>query len=304
MELPVDNSDIALFNAATVVTLGNGEKATFWTSRWLQGQAPATLFLALYEDSKRKKRTIKEALTDSNWIRDIDHNLTQNLLREFMDLWGELRNVVLLPLQEDKISGIHSHNGKYTASSAYTIQFHAMATSMTAEITWQTKAPPKCRFFVWLMLQNRIWTVARLQLKGWPNDYFCPLCIRNLETVSHLFQECSFSRALWDRVGSWIMEVQFRPTSWQQGTDMGTWFIDLGRNSSATRKKGIQSMTMLIIWEIWRERNNRIFNKTSRSVDQVFGTIQDEAKLWIWAGNKGLQEVLPANAVVPLGHFV
>jgi hypothetical protein len=115
MELPVDNSDIALFNAATVVTLGNGEKATFWTSSWLQGQAPATLFPALYEHSKRKKRTIKEALTDSNWIRDIDHNLTQNLLREFMDLWGELRNVVLLPIQEDKISWIHSHNNNNIA---------------------------------------------------------------------------------------------------------------------------------------------------------------------------------------------
>jgi hypothetical protein len=30
------------------------------------------------------------------------------------------------------------------------------------KITWQTKAPLKCRFFVWLMLQNRVWMAARL----------------------------------------------------------------------------------------------------------------------------------------------
>jgi hypothetical protein len=147
MELPVDNMDIALFNAATQVTLGNGEKATFWTSRWLQGQAPATLFPALYEHSKRKKRTVKEALTKNNWIRDVDHSMTERLIREFVDLWGKLRNVVPLPMQEDIITWIHSPDGQYTASSAYRIQFLGMATSTTAEITWKTKAPPKCRFF-------------------------------------------------------------------------------------------------------------------------------------------------------------
>lgn len=36
LELLVDKTDNALFNAATTVILGNGERAIFWTSRWLQ----------------------------------------------------------------------------------------------------------------------------------------------------------------------------------------------------------------------------------------------------------------------------
>jgi len=105
---------------------------------------------------------------------------------------------------------------------------------MTAENTWRTKAPPKCRFFTWLMLQNRIWTAARLQLRGWPNEYFCPLCIRNQETVSHLFQECCFSKMIWDKVGSWIAAMALRPDNWGQMT----WANGSSRWVTAVSKPG------------------------------------------------------------------
>jgi hypothetical protein len=92
-ELPVDKSDIALFNAATLVVIGNGEKASFWTSRWLQGEAPATAYPDLFKHSKRKNRTVKEALTDSKWIRDVDYNMTVNIISQFVALWGRLQGV-------------------------------------------------------------------------------------------------------------------------------------------------------------------------------------------------------------------
>jgi RNA recognition motif-containing protein len=303
MELPVDDMDVALFNTVTQVTVGNGEKATFWTSRWLHGQAPASLFPALYEHSKRKKRTVKEALTNDNWITDVDYDMTEQIIREFMGLYGKLRDVALSPLQEDTIIWMHTSDGQYTASSAYKIQFLGLTTSLTAEVTWQTKAPPRCRFFVWLMLQNRIWTAARLQIRGWPNDYFCPLCRKNLETVSHLFQECCFSRELWEKVATWITTTQLRPASWNQMLDIQMWFIDLSGSAVGDRQKGTRSMVMLTVWEIWKERNNRVFNRSDRSTGQVFNAIQEEAKIWVRAGNQDLQNVLPPAALVHTMHL-
>ena len=105
MDLPVDKDDIALFNAATRVILGNGERAMFWTSRWLQGETPATLYPALFKHSTRKNRTVKEALTDNRWVRDVDHSMTVRIIAEFVAFWGRLQNVVLLPLQEDRMFG-------------------------------------------------------------------------------------------------------------------------------------------------------------------------------------------------------
>jgi hypothetical protein len=42
--------------------------------------------------------------------------------------------------------------------------------------------PPHCKLFCWLLLQNRIWCEDMLQRRGCPNEYFCPLCARKLES--------------------------------------------------------------------------------------------------------------------------
>lgn len=220
LELPIEKDDIALFHAVTKVEIGNGEKASFWSSRWLQGQAPATLYPTLFNHSKRKNRTVKDAITDNRWVRDLDHNMTVTIITEFTELWSKIQGTLLLPEQEDSITWLHTADGCYTARPAYLLQFAGRTSSLTADITWKTKAPPKCRFFTWLMLQNRIWTTARLQVRGWPNDYFCQFCIRNLETVHHLFQECCFSKLIWSKVGSWISAADLKPENWNQTEDL------------------------------------------------------------------------------------
>lgn len=250
LDLPVDKDDIALFNAATVVAVGNGQRASFWSSRWLHGHAPATLYPNLFKHSKRKNRSVQDAITDSKWVIDVDHNMTEILIQEFVALWEQLQGIVLQPMEDDKITWLHTLDGCYSASSAYKLQFVGMMTDLTPKCVWSTKAPPKCRFFTWLLLQNRLWTAARLQIRGWPNDYFCSLCIRNLETASHLFQECCFSLQLWDKVGSWIAEPSMRPRNWAQIDDLRSWYLQLSSGATAAKKEGVRSMAMLTMWEL------------------------------------------------------
>jgi hypothetical protein len=71
----------------------NGHKASFWLSSWVQGLAPALLFPALYKRSKRKKRTVSEALTNDLRIRDVSHDLTVPLIDELVQLWGMIEDV-------------------------------------------------------------------------------------------------------------------------------------------------------------------------------------------------------------------
>jgi len=65
--------------------------------------------------------------------------------------------------------------------------------------------------------------------------------------------------------------------------------------NSGTRdaRDGVRSMIMLTAWEIWRERNNRVFQRSSRTPEHVFRAIQEEARTWIRAGNRGLEGLLP-----------
>ncbi|KAG0553095.1 hypothetical protein BDA96_01G565200 [Sorghum bicolor] len=39
---------------------------------------------------------------------------------------------------------------------------------------------------------------------------------------------------------------------------------------------------------IWKERNNRIFSRASKSAEQLLRSIQEEARAWILAGNRGM----------------
>jgi hypothetical protein len=47
---------------------------------------------------------------------------------------------------------------------------------------------------------------------------------------------------------------------------------------------------------IWKERNNRIFSRASKSAEQLLRSIQEEARAWILAGNRGVELVVPFQA--------
>jgi len=114
----VDEKDIALFSAATKVAIGNGRRAPFWTSCWIRGRSPASLFPSLYTHVKRKKRTVREAVFDGKLIQDIAHNLNAEILRDFVELWKLIHTLHLDQSceQEDTIVWTLESSGEYSAS--------------------------------------------------------------------------------------------------------------------------------------------------------------------------------------------
>ena len=65
---------------------------------------------------------------------------------------------------------------------------------------------PKCKFFSWLAVQNRIRTPDRLSTRGWPHNPTCSLCCRCLETGNHFFVDCRFTRRIWAVLSFWLGE--------------------------------------------------------------------------------------------------
>ena len=58
-----------------------------------------------------------------------------------------------------------------------------LAKSDMPRLVWRNWAPPKCKFFAWLVLQNRIWTADRLVKRGWPNQGTCPYVMPQLKML-------------------------------------------------------------------------------------------------------------------------
>jgi len=56
MDVPCDETDRQLFSAATKVTLGDGAKALFWRSTWLDGASPKDIAPDIFQQARRTKQ--------------------------------------------------------------------------------------------------------------------------------------------------------------------------------------------------------------------------------------------------------
>ena len=150
-------------------------------------------FPELHKHSRRKNRTVHAAILNDNWIQDLAHGNTQHLWPEVIRLnrWLTSRNLNLNEQLRDTIQWKHTASGSFSTSSAYNCQFQGMIKTSFRKMPWQAWAPARLKFTVWLLLKNRLWSNDRLQRRGWPNGYFCQLCLRNLETAAHLFWQCN-----------------------------------------------------------------------------------------------------------------
>ena len=160
------------------------------------------------------------------------------------------------------------------------------------QIVWKNWAPPKCKFFAWLVINNRIWTADRLQRRGWPNCHLCPLCKQVQELAAHLLFHCRFTVRVWGKLKSWLGLHDIHLADWAPFESVKVWWRHNATHMTQSRRPLI-SLMMLISWEIWKERNARVFRNTAVPVGVIVAKIKDECSLWSLAGAKHLCNIMP-----------
>jgi hypothetical protein len=132
---------------------------------------------------------------------------------------------------------------------------------------------------------NKVLTADALLRRQWDNEYFCPLCHRNLETPKHLFTECLYTNEVWMEMANRLRLTAIKPNNWI-GKDLTIqeWFTNIVGNRPKEETKVLFPVANLICWEIWKERNRRIFERKEQKVADLIGKIIDEARAWQQAG--------------------
>ncbi|XP_070057541.1 uncharacterized protein [Nicotiana tomentosiformis] len=121
---------------------------------------------------------------------------------------------------------------------------------------------PKWIFRLQLTALERPYTRDRLSKWGVITKLIYPLCDNDDESIEHLFFKCHLSAALWDKMLTW-MKINRGPMGWNQEL---AWIVT-NANAKDT-KAGIYRLTMTgCVYYLWHERNLRIFQKKSRSVE-------------------------------------
>ena len=80
-------------------------------------------------------------------------------------------------------------------------------------------------------------------------------------------------------------EQSLSPLNWE-GHDktIGMWYRRVRKATVPDNKNSTATVTKLICWELWKERNRRIFHKKELSVQGLIKIITDEARMWKQAG--------------------
>jgi hypothetical protein len=170
-----------------------------------------------------------------------------------------VKNTLNLIKRKFTLSGLH------TAHSAYQAQFCGSTRTNFNNIVWRAWAPLKCKFFSWLVVQNRVWTADMLARRGWPHDPRCVLCDLCTESGLHLFVECYFTRRIWPELSLWTSTTEIHHSSWQPAGSVHQWWSNLA-TSTVISMRGLRTLIILVSWTMWRERNLRIFEHKETTV--------------------------------------
>jgi hypothetical protein len=135
-------------------------------------------------------------MANETWIVDLMHSITPDILADYVMLWLviDVAGFEATDQWRDEFVWTRSASGEYSAQSTYQMQFQESIGTNFESLILRIWALSQCKFFTWLMIQNRVWTTEKLLLRECPNEYFCSLCRSNLKTTGHLLMECSFSR--------------------------------------------------------------------------------------------------------------
>jgi cell wall assembly regulator SMI1 len=132
--------------------LGDGKIASFWSDRWLHGTAPKDVAPLCYPLAFRKKITVHQGMLDGRWMSGLNRISSQEQLEQFIKLWNLVQQVSLQEDRRDAIAWTLTPDGKYSARSAYNVQFLGRIKQPHLERVWKVRAEGKVQMFLWFLL--------------------------------------------------------------------------------------------------------------------------------------------------------
>ncbi|WVZ75617.1 hypothetical protein U9M48_023654 [Paspalum notatum var. saurae] len=109
------------------------------------------------------------------------------------------------------------------------------------------------------------------------------------ETIQHILVGCVFSRQIWTSILHTLNFASLAPSA--EDTRFFTWWARSISLVPKEARKGLNTLIILVAWEIWKFRNSYIFEGCQLRVERVLQLIEEEGLLWCRAGATNLQEL-------------
>ncbi|KAF3496837.1 hypothetical protein DY000_02057223, partial [Brassica cretica] len=131
---------------------------------------------------------------------------------------------------------------------------------------------PKHALTMWVAVLDRLPTRNRLALWGMLTPISCCLCSSSDESRDHIFVECDFTKDLWRKQCSLSCRVQ--PPLSSPGLSLAWCSQNISKPQRTLRNIAVQA----IIYNIWAERNDMIFNNKLLTPPDRFKVVDKTAR--------------------------
>ncbi|KAJ6761537.1 hypothetical protein OIU74_024231, partial [Salix koriyanagi] len=197
------------------------------------------------------------------------------------DILGRWNGRVPCPNSEDQDHYIWkgTGSGQFTISSAWHILRPHRSIVSYASILWHPWHIPRHSFTLWLAIKGRLRTIDRMYGRSDMDQMnICSLCSCHPETHSHIFFQCSYAKAVWQRANVRLSTKWPEDVSWNQTWEWGAQHY----NCKETVNHRIPCMILAAtVYHLWYERNARTFNDQYRTIAEISEEIQSTIRLKI-----------------------
>jgi len=275
----------------------DGGTARFWTDSWQQFPCLVNVIQGIPAHHIQSQETVNHFWQNT---QDMDRRIWKKGQEILPDSPEEVQRTLVDELQKrkilqgtepDKLRWGYEEKGTYTTKEAYLLILKdQLIKDKLWEKVWSPRIWPKISTFLWLLSHNRILTWDNLRKRKFEGPSICLNCKMEEETAVHLMQLCPFSRILWEKVtfrcqkeGRKIGDLNNTIRNWPQAPYQSNILNTLW-----------QIIPGIVMWNLWKERNRRIFKNQSMDEQQVwqiiYKNVQETLSLQRWS-----QEDFPSN---------
>jgi hypothetical protein len=166
-------------------------------------------------------------------------------IQQFVTLWKLLSDIHLVHEEADTIHWKFTNNGKYSASSAYKMQFgYLSATTLNASIWNVGQLRTAKKLHGWLCKIEFRRRNSRRK-KGWPNcEKYLSTWNQFQESATQVLYKCRFSKRIWNEILSRHGINDNFMAHWDNETFVKNWWTKVALEKGKERKT-MDSMSML-----------------------------------------------------------